>query len=159
MVFRKQEQKTQRLLLSLAFLSFGMLGAAFWFEYVDGLAPCKMCIWQRWPHGGVVVMGLLSFTALRPSMLTHIAILFLLSTGLIGFYHAGVELEIFAGPDSCTASFGAQSLSEGLDSLLQTPLVRCDEVVWSLFGISMAGWNGIVSIATASIAFLLLRRI
>ena len=164
MVLRKQEQKLHRLLLGLALLSCGMLGAAFWFEYVEGLAPCKMCIWQRWPHAVVMLAGLLSFTALRPSMLIGAVILALMATGGIGLYHAGVEAGLFAGPDSCTAglspaTLSETSLSEGLDALLNTPLVRCDEVVWSLFGLSMAAWNGLISLGGAGLAFMLYRRI
>lgn len=159
MVLRKQELKNKWLLLSLSLVSASLLAAAFWFEFVDGLAPCKLCIWQRWPHAGVVLMGLLSFTALRPSMLIGLAILLLITTGSIGMYHAGVEYGIFAGPDSCTVDLKPMSLSEGLDKLLATPVIRCDEVVWRFVGLSMASWNSIVSFSAALIAFILMRRI
>ena len=70
----------------------------------------------------------------------------------------GLNTEIFVGPDSCTVDLQPMSLSEGLDKLLATPVIRCDEVVWRFVGLSMASWNSIVSFSAALIAFILMRR-
>lgn len=86
-------------------------------------------------------------------MLTALAACAIAISGLIGVYHAGVELKWWEGITTCTAG-GALSL----DQLMKVPLVRCDQIQWSLFGISMAGWNAIVSLGSfAAIALLLMR--
>lgn len=127
-----------------------LLAGAFAFEYIGGLPPCEMCWWQRWAHMGAVAFALMSFWAARRlpdrgRSFVWLAGLLILSSGLIGAYHAGVEADIFEGVTQCTASGGGRSLAE----IMATPLVRCDEVPWALFGISMAGWNAILSSAFA----------
>jgi len=158
MVLRKQELHRTKLLFGLSFISASLIAGAYWFQYVEGLHPCTLCLWQRWPHYLVCVLGILAFTALRPSFLLILAMMMMYLTGGIGMYHAGVELGIFAGPGGCTASFDDLPLAEGLQSLLDTSPVRCDEVVWSFLGLSMAAWNGLISILAGSVAMLLYRR-
>ena len=158
MTFRKQESKRTMLLWGLSIVSASLLAGAYWFQYVEGLHPCSLCLWQRWPHYLVCVLGILAFTALRPSILLTLAIMMMFVTGGIGFYHAGVELSIFAGPDGCTASFEDLPVSEGLQSLLDTSPIRCDEVVWSFLGLSMAAWNGVISTLAGVISMILYRR-
>ena len=124
--------------------SAGLLLGAFAFQYLGGLAPCKMCIWQRWPHGLAIVIGLIAW---RAGIFAWLGGLVVAVGAGIGFYHAGVETGLFSGPDSCTSGpIGNQSAEELLASILNTPLVRCDEIAWSLFGISMAGWNAVLSV-------------
>jgi len=124
--------------------SAGLLLGAFAFQYLGGLAPCKMCIWQRWPHGLAIVIGLIAW---RAGIFAWLGGLVVAVGAAIGFYHAGVETGLFSGPDSCTSGpIGNQSAEELLASILNTPLVRCDEIAWSLFGISMAGWNAVLSV-------------
>lgn len=125
--------------------SMALLGGALLFQYAGGLAPCKMCIWQRWPHAIAIVLGLVAWR-FRP--VAAIAAVVVLVGALIGFYHAGVELSWFEGPTSCTSGpVGDQSPEALLAQILATPLVRCDEIAWSMLGISMAGWNGLLSLA------------
>jgi disulfide bond formation protein DsbB len=114
-----------------------------------------MCVWQRWPHGAAILLAALSFvTAARTSrMLTFLAAGAIAVSGAIGVYHAGVEAHVFQGLTTCTAS-GAQSLNE----ILNAPLVRCDQVHWSFRGISMAGWNAILSLGGAALVLILLVR-
>lgn len=125
-----------------------LLAGAFAFEYIGGLPPCEMCWWQRWAHMAGVAFALAAFAAGRLSdrgrSFVWLAALSILVSGVIGAYHAGVEADIFEGFTQCTAG-GARSLAE----IMATPLVRCDEVPWQLFGISMAGWNAILSILSA----------
>ena len=71
-------------------------------------------------------------------------------SGAIGVYHAGVEAGIFEGFTSCTTTRGMS-----LQEIVAAPLVRCDQVQWSLFGISMAGWNAILSLGGAALILLL----
>ena len=126
--------------------SAALLLGALGFQYIGDLAPCKMCIWQRWPHGIAVVIGAaFLITALRPLLV--LGALSALTTSLIGFFHAGVEQGWWEGPTTCTSGpIGGLSTDDLLASIMDAPLVRCDDIAWSLGGISMAGWNGIISL-------------
>lgn len=133
----------------------GLLGGALGSQYIGGLYPCEMCYWQRWPHGAAIVLAALAFTAAadspRSRTLTLLAALAIAISGAIGVYHAGVELKIFEGVTTCaTAAASAASTAELLDQLMRVPLVRCDQVQWSFLGVSMAGWNAIISLAGAA---------
>jgi len=137
----------------------GLLGGALGSQYLGGLHPCDMCYWQRWPHGAAIVLAGLAFTGAAQSQrartLTLLAALAIAVSGAIGVYHAGVELKIFEGATACTAGGGAVTLED----LMKVPLVRCDQVQWSFLGVSMAGWNAIISLsAAAAIAALTLSR-
>ena len=138
-------------------LPLGLLGGAVGSQYLGGLHPCEMCIWQRWPHGVAIVLAALAFTApaesSRSRALTLLAALAIAVSGAIGVYHAGVEAHVFKGFTTCTAT-GARTLQE----ILNTPLVRCDQIQFSFLGISMAGWNAILSLSgAAAILFLSLK--
>ena len=128
-----------------------LLAGAHGSQYLGGLTPCEMCYWQRWPHFAALAFALTSYAAAqrmpdRGRSLVWLAALAMLTSGAIGAYHAGVELDIFEGFTQCAAA-GSGSLAE----MLRQPLVRCDQVQWSLLGISMAGWNAILSIGFAMV--------
>jgi len=131
-----------------------LLGGALGSQYLGGLHPCEMCYWQRWPHAAAILLAAAAFVMpARSRALTALAALAIAISGVIGVYHFGVEMKWWQGFTTCTAG-GALSL----DELMQVPLIRCDQVQWSLFGVSMAGWNAIVSLSTfALISILLLR--
>ena len=139
-----------------------LLGGALGSQYIGGLYPCEMCYWQRWPHGAAIVLALLAFTApaasVRSRNFTLAAALAITISGIIGVYHAGVEAGIFEGLTTCTASGAGLSTKELLDQIMKTPLVRCDQVQWELFGISLAGWNAIFSLGGAGAILLLIRK-
>lgn len=131
------------------FGSAALLLGALGFQYLGDLAPCKMCIWQRWPHGIAIVLGL-AFWATGTRILGWLALITVIIGAGIAFYHAGVEQAWWEGPSSCTSgSISGLSTDELLDSIMNTPLVRCDEIPWSLFGLSMAAWNGLISMGLA----------
>ncbi|MEM9716523.1 MAG: disulfide bond formation protein B [Pseudomonadota bacterium] len=139
-----------RIIACFAGLGSGLLLlAAFWFQYGEGLAPCKMCIWQRYPHGAAFALGLVVLFA--PYLITYIlGALAALTTSAVGVYHAGVEQKWWNGPSSCTSSdISGLTAEELFDQIMSAPLVRCDEIPWDLFGISMAGWNAIASAGLA----------
>lgn len=130
------------------------LAAALGSQYLGGLAPCDLCLWQRVPHGVVIVTGigaLLWFQGPRErNLLTWLAALSFAVGAGIALYHVGVEQKWIAGPAACSgpASLNAaQTIEELRAQLLGTPVVRCDEIPWELFGISMAGWNALFSLA------------
>ena len=135
-------------------LPLGLLGGALGSQYIGGLHPCEMCYWQRWPHGAAILLAAASFTAPaaspRSRLLTLLAAAAVAVSGAIGVYHAGVEAGIFEGFTSCTTTRGMS-----LQEIVAAPLVRCDQVQWSLFGISMAGWNAILSLGGAALILLL----
>jgi disulfide bond formation protein DsbB len=136
-----------------------LLGGAFAFQHIGGLHPCEMCVWQRWPHALALVAGtaalLLPAASRRwPLLLAALAVVV---TGSIGVYHAGVEQRWWQGPSTCSAT----DLGSGdfLSNVLATPVVQCDQIAWSLAGISMAGYNAILSFLIAGVAtWLLLKR-
>lgn len=134
-----------------AFLgSAALLGGAYYFQYVMGLAPCEMCWWQRYPHMVAIAAGLLSVAALghpRVAMWFALtAITALLITAGIGVFHVGVEHHWWQGPQACSGTIPRGLSVEQLKKyLLGTRMVRCDEPAWILWGISMAGWNAILS--------------
>jgi disulfide bond formation protein DsbB len=135
-------------------LPIGLLGGALGSQYLGGLHPCEMCYWQRWPHGVAILLAAGAFSApaidSRARSLTLLAALAIAISGAIGFYHAGVEAKVFQGFTTCTSN-GAVSFED----LLKVPLVRCDQIQWSLFGISMAGWNAILSFGGAALILIL----
>lgn len=144
-------------------LPLALLGGALGSQYLGGLHPCEMCYWQRWPHGAAILFAALAFTApaasSRSRNLTLLAALAIAISGIIGVYHAGVEAKIFEGFTTCTALANGGSTADMLKQITQAPLVRCDQVQWSLLGISMAGWNAILSLGgAAAILLLSLRR-
>lgn len=136
------------LILVAAGGSAALLGGAFLFQAL-GYPPCALCIWQRWPHGAAMALGLLSLVLpaalLRPLSLLGAAAA--AATAGIGLYHAGIERGWWQGPASCTsAGTGLGGLSGG--ELLSTDgpaLVLCDQISWSFLGLSMAAWNALIS--------------
>ncbi len=140
-------------------LPAALLGGALGSQYFGGLHPCEMCMWQRWPHGVAIVLAALSFTApagARSSRtLVLLAALAIAVSGAIGVYHAGVEAKIFEGFTQCTALPRAANAADLLKEITKAPLVRCDQVQFRFLGISMAGWNAILSLGGAALILLL----
>ena len=139
-----------------------LLAGALGSQYLGGLHPCEMCHWQRWPHYAAVALALIAYlmrgSADRGRSFVWLAALAILTSGLIGAYHAGVELGIFEGFTQCTSTAGG-STQDILKDIMATPFVRCDQVQFEFLGISMAGWNAILSTAAAlTILWLSLRR-
>ena len=131
----------------------GLLGGAMFSQYIGGLYPCEMCYWQRWPHGGAILLALGAFLLpARQKLLVTLAALAIAISGAIGVFHAGVEIGWWEGITHCTAT-GAASLQD----ILNVPLIRCDQVQWDFLGISMAGWNAILSLGGAAAIFALAR--
>ena len=137
-----------------------LLAGAFGSQYLGGLYPCEMCWWQRYAHMVAIVAAALAFTAAaqssRARVFTLIAALAIAVSGAIGVYHAGVEARIFQGFTQCTAEVSRGiSTAELLKQLTHAPLVRCDEVQFRFLGISLAGWNAILSLGGAALIVIL----
>ena len=146
-------------ILALAVPAALLLGA-YGSELLGGLYPCEMCWWQRYAHLAALPFALLAFALSdRRRTLVLLAALAIATSGAIGGYHAGVELGIFEGITTCTSAAIGGTPDELLKAILAAPLIRCDQVQWALLGISMAGWNAILSLSTAGvIAWLSLKR-
>ena len=148
---------TARLIALL--LPAALLGGALGSQYLGGLHPCEMCYWQRYPHAVAIVLAALSFTAPagtpRSRALVLLAALAIAVSGAIGVYHAGVEAHVFEGMTQCTALPKAASTADLLKQITHAPLIRCDEVQFRFLGISMAGWNAILSLGGAALILIL----
>ncbi len=146
------------LILFAAAGSAALLLGALAFQYWGGLAPCKMCIWQRWPHGAAIALGLIGFAA-PLAIVAVLGALAAFTTGAIGVYHAGVEQGWWEGPTTCTSGdISALSPSELMNQIMTAPLIRCDEIAWSFAGLSMAGWNAVISFGLMAIWLIALRQ-
>ena len=129
-----------------------LLGGAYISQYGFGLHPCEMCWWQRWPHFVALGFALLAFVVPPQRVWTFAAALAILVSGAIGLFHAGVEYGWWEGVTSC-AAITAGGSGNALEDIMNTPLVRCDEAAWTLMGISLAGYNFLISTA-AGVAIL-----
>ncbi|MEL6878088.1 MAG: disulfide bond formation protein B [Pseudomonadota bacterium] len=130
---------------SLAFaLPAALLGGAYISQYGFDMFPCEMCWWQRWPHFAGLGLTLVSFVMPPKRLWVALAGIAVIVSGLIGGFHAGVEYGWWEGITGCaTIPTGTDAISLVMDT--STPLVRCDVAPWSLFGISLAGWNFLFS--------------
>lgn len=126
---------------------------AWTFEYL-GFLPCELCLKQRWAYYTAIPLALM-MAVLAPSSqnaarygLLALGILWLASM-VFGIYHSGVEWRWWPGPSTCS---GSGSLTGGLPDLT-APVVMCDEPAIRIFGLSLAGWNAVISLGLAVISF------
>ncbi|MEO5866849.1 MAG: disulfide bond formation protein B [Sphingomonas sp.] len=139
-----------------------LLGGALAFQYIGGLYPCEMCWWQRYPHIAAIPLALLAFVV--PGYHTRrvfvaLAALAVAVSGGIGVYHAGVEYHWWQGVTECTSTISGHggSVDDMLARIMKAPVVRCDEPQWTLFHISLAGFNALFSLGGAATVLALLR--
>jgi disulfide bond formation protein DsbB len=148
------EKLAQRLAIGVPAL---LLGGAYLSQYAFGLVPCEMCWWQRYAQFAALAIALASTVFQPRRMWIALAGAAILVAGLIGGFHAGVEYGWWEGLTACsTPNLGG---GDPLEAIMNAPVVRCDEVQWSLFGISLAGFNFLISsVAGIAILFLLRRK-
>ena len=131
-----------------------ILGTAFGFQYIGGLAPCAMCLWQRWPHAVAIALGALG-AVLPSALIAALGALSMLVNAGISLFHTGVERDWWQGPTSCSGGGGGgvtdMSVADLLNPDLGTGIVMCDEVAWEMLGLSMASWNGLACLALAAV--------
>jgi len=132
------------ILSAMAGSSFLLLGA-FAFQ-LWGYTPCKLCIWQRWPHVGSILIGVIWI--LRPGRaIAAFGALSALTGSFLGLYHSGIEQTWWSGPSTCSSGSVSKLSTEALfEQIMSAPLIKCNEIVWSLFNLSMASWNAILSL-------------
>jgi disulfide bond formation protein DsbB len=143
-------------------VALALILGALGFQYIGHYPPCEMCHWQRWPHiaaaivglGGAILLSMGVLNARLAPVIAALAILGVATSGALGVFHAGVEWHWWPGPAACTTGF---VFNGNLD--LNAPVPHCDIAAWRLFGISMAGYNALISLGAAACgAFLLVRK-
>lgn len=145
----------QRIALAVPAL---LLAGAYISQYGFALFPCEMCWWQRYPHFAAVVLALMGFFLVPKRLWVALAAGAILTSGLIGLFHAGVEYDWWEGVTSCAAIPQAGDGQSALDAIMNAPIVRCDEAPWTFLGVSLAGFNFLISTGAALVIFNLLRK-
>ncbi|MDF2366306.1 disulfide bond formation protein B [Sneathiella sp.] len=144
---------TKNALWGALLASIAALGTAFVAQYVFDLWPCVLCLYQRWPYAAVIAISLAGLALHKRVGTTPFLLLCALGfavTAAIAGYHVGVEQGWWEGTAECVGDTAkASSLQDLKAKIMSTPIVRCDEVAWSLFGISMAGYNVIAGAVLA----------
>ena len=146
--------------LLIAGLAAATIAGAWYFQLVLDILPCPLCLEQRYAYYFVIPFALLTAIAAakpapRPVLIAALVVLALAALGnaVLGTYHAGVEWGFWPGPTDCTGPVGnlgsAGTLFDRLDTV---KVVRCDEVQWRFLGVSLAGYNVLISLLMAAIA-------
>jgi len=139
-------------------LSLGVIGFVLFSQYVQGYQPCELCLRERLPWYFAIAMGLIGLLFPSRWILVSIGLAFLVSAGL-GLHHAGVEQHWWPGPTACTSgSTGAKTIDELREMMHREKIVQCDAVSWTLFGLSMAAYNFLTSLAAGTFIILVTLR-
>ena len=128
-------------------LPLSLLAGAYGSQYLGGLAPCEMCWWQRYPHFAAVALGLFGFFIGNQGLkrvVVALGALAIVTSGLIGGYHAGVEYGWWQGLSTCSG-VPMGTPEDIMKQIMEAPVIRCDVAPWKLFGISLAGFNFLIS--------------
>jgi disulfide bond formation protein DsbB len=142
--------------LAILLASAATIAGALAFEHGWGLVPCKLCLQQRYPY--YVAMPLAALAALLPAAWARIGLLGLAAIFLVGAalgtYHAGAEWGFWLGPNDCGGGTGAApgAVGDFLSQLESTRVVSCTEAAWRFLGLSLAGWNVLISLGLMALA-------
>lgn len=158
-MIQKIIENRQQMAGLMALASFVILSAALFSQYIGGLAPCQLCIYQRIPYVFVIAFGILSYglTVIRPQAAYFFFVLLILNlfidAGIAGF-HAGVEYKWWEGLTGCTVSLpdSNASIEELREAILNAPITKCDEAAFTVLGISMAGYNFLTALGLGLVA-------
>ena len=146
-----------RAALAITLIAFATIAGAWIFE-AFGYLPCELCLKQRWAYYiGVPLAALTALVAARSEkrarpLLGLLALLFIGSM-IFGVYHAGVEWRFWEGPAACAgAATTVGSMDDFMKQLQTTQVVQCDKVAIRIFGLSLAGWNAVISAGMSALA-------
>jgi disulfide bond formation protein DsbB len=144
----------ERILLLAGSASLALIAGALGFQYLGHILPCEMCHWQRWPHIAAALLGIGGAFLARGNArtLAWIVVALIVASGLIGAYQTGMQIGLLPGPQACSVAHPYVMGSN------EVPVVQCNVVTWSLFGLSLAAYNAIFSFLIAGAATLLLLR-
>ncbi len=164
MTMRLDISTPSRAAVAVLAIAAATIAGAFIFQAL-GYAPCELCLKERIPYyAGMALAVFAALFAGRGSLrLTQAAfvglILIFAASAAFGAYHAGVEWGFWPGPSSCTGAIGkAASMQEFLHQLNNVKVVRCDAAAIRILGLSLAGWNAVISVALMVLAVFGLRR-
>jgi disulfide bond formation protein DsbB len=143
-----EQSVTALLLVGPAALLAGALG----FQYIGGLPPCEMCHWQRWALLAAIGLAFAGWGLRHNRAVLLLSALAVLVGAGIALFHVGVEQHWWKGITECAAPMLSGNSADIMGQIMAQPLVRCDAIPWSLFGISMAGWNALVSSLIGGVA-------
>jgi disulfide bond formation protein DsbB len=151
----RQSLRAERTARLAGAVSLALIAGALGFQYIIHLAPCEMCHWQRWPHIAAAVIGLVvvALWKAQARALAWLCVLLIAVSGGVAAYQTGMQLGILPGPAACTVAHAYV-----MGSNAPPPEVSCNLVTWSLFGLSLAAYNAIISLFTAALGALLLVR-
>ena len=144
-------------LIALA-LPLLLIACVYVAQYGFGLPPCEMCWWQRYAHFAAIALALAGWSMRKSSagaVLIALAGLAIGVSAAIGLLHAGVEYHWWTGPTACSTT---KLSGDALSAIMDAPLIRCDTAAWTLFGVSLAGYNFLVSLAGSLSVLVLLAR-
>ena len=130
---------------------------SYTFEYGFGYLPCQLCLWQRFPWFGIAIIGsiILIYPHTAKYLLKLCVLIMIISLGLAGF-NTGIEYGFWTGLDGCSSNTELVTQTSALlNSLENEAVIRCDEPVWTLFGISMAGYNALLSLDALILFYLM----
>lgn len=133
---------SQYIALGVVFASILALGGALTAQYGFNLRPCELCLIQRVPFVLAIILGLWAYfkPTYRLPLIGVSGVVFLVNSG-IALFHSGVERKWWAGMTGCTTPDMSGSIEELMKRIQETSVTRCDEIPWSLFGLSMANYN------------------
>ena len=136
-----------------------MLLSAFYLEYFHSALPCDLCITQRWFHGAIIgysfiIILIINKTLISNNLLVLVGAILWLSSSLAGLYHFGIEMNFWTGPDGCSSNIDFSK--DTLTYLLNKSPIKCDEVMFEILGLSLAGWNALASFFIFLLAIILL---
>ncbi len=148
----------RRAILLILLVATATILGAWIFEYA-GFTPCELCLKQRWTYYAVMLVSAILVLVPKPSdQMMRYGLMLLgliwISSISFGVYHSGVEWRWWPGPSTCT---GTGALSDGLPDLTK-PVVMCDTPALRILGLSLAGWNAVISLGMALVALAGLRR-
>jgi disulfide bond formation protein DsbB len=146
-------------ILAILFVASATIAAAWAFQIIGGYVPCPLCLEQRWPYYATLPIAIVLLLAggrellLRTGLLLIALIMF--ASALLAVYHAGIEWRWWQGPQACS---GGAGLTGTLPDLSNLSVVRCDEAALRILGLSLAGWNALISLLIAGLALAAARR-
>ncbi len=144
-----EELKKLDLILKFSFfISSLMLISAFYLEYFHNELPCDLCITQRWFHALIISYSLIVILILKKKLISKNLVLLGLSitwivSSIAGLYHFGIEMNFWKGPDECSSNIDFSK--DLLTYLLNKSPIKCDEIMIKILGLSLAGWNALIS--------------
>jgi disulfide bond formation protein DsbB len=158
--FAGESRPAQTAALAVAAVAVATLAGAWFFQLVLDIQPCPLCLEQRYAYYLAVPLALLVAVAAardapRAPVVAGLVVLAAAALGnaALGSYHAGVEWGLWQGPTDCTGTIGGLGSAGGvLDRLDSVKVIRCDEVQWRFLGISLAGYNVLISLLMAALA-------